>query len=33
VLTREHLAAVYGIAAQLTRIGGIPVVLVADVLP
>jgi iron complex transport system ATP-binding protein len=33
VLTREHLAAVYGIAAHLTRIGGIPVVLVADVLP
>src|SRR5215831_12543155 len=32
VLTREHLAAVYGIAAQYTRIGGIPVVLVADVL-
>ena len=33
VLTREHLAGVYGIAAQYTRIGGIPVVLVADVLP
>ena len=33
VLQSEHLAAVYGIAAQLTRIGGIPVVLVADVLP
>ena len=33
VLTREHLAAVYRIAAQYTRIDSIPVVLVADVLP
>jgi iron complex transport system ATP-binding protein len=33
VLRSEHLAAVYGIAARFTRIEGLPVVLVADVLP
>ncbi len=33
VLKREHLAAVYGINARYARIEGVPVVLVADVLP
>jgi iron complex transport system ATP-binding protein len=33
VLKSEHLAAVYGIDARYTRMDGIPVVLVADVLP
>ncbi len=33
VLKSEHLAAVYGIDARYARIDGVPVVLVADVLP
>jgi iron complex transport system ATP-binding protein len=33
VLTSEHLAAVYGINARYATIDGVPVVLVADVLP
>jgi iron complex transport system ATP-binding protein len=33
VLKSEHLAAVYGINARYTRIEGVPVVLVAEVLP
>ena len=33
VLKSEHLAAVYGIDARYARIEGVPVVLVADVLP
>ena len=33
VLKSEHLAAVYGINARYARIEGVPVVLVADVLP
>jgi iron complex transport system ATP-binding protein len=33
VLTREHLAAAYGIRAHVHSIDGVPVVLPVDVLP
>jgi ABC-type hemin transport system ATPase subunit len=33
VLTKEHLAAVYGISARYATLDGVPIVLATDVLP